>query len=142
VFKIPLLRGRSINDHDVADSPPVVLINQALADKYFPKKNPLGRQMVIGIGMGPQVIEPPREIVGVVGDTHNHGLGHRPEPMVIVPLDQVTDSYTESYTDFQPLIWVVRTRSDPHQVIAAATRQLRLASGGFLVAHVRTMDEV
>jgi ABC-type antimicrobial peptide transport system permease subunit len=36
----------------------------------------------------------------------------------------------------------VRTRADPHQVAAAVTEQLRVASGGFPVAHVRTMDEV
>lgn len=142
VFKIPLLRGRSINEDDVASSPPVVLINQALADQYFPKENPIGRELIIGEGMGPQVIEPPRQIVGIVANTHNNGLDHRPEPMVIVPLAQVSDSYNESYTDFQPLVWVVRTHGDPRQEVAAISKQLRLASGGFLVAHVRTMDEV
>jgi len=40
------------------------------------------------------------------------------------------------------LRWVVRTRGDPHQYIAAITEQLRLASGGFPVAHIRTMDEI
>ena len=42
----------------------------------------------------------------------------------------------------RPLRWVVRTHGDPHQLIAAVTEQLRLASGGFPVAHVRTMDEI
>ncbi|WP_243648143.1 ABC transporter permease [Acidipila rosea] len=142
VFRIPLLRGRDVNDHDVAGSPLVVLINQALANQYFPNENPLGKQIIIGKNMGPELAEDPREIVGVVGDTHNNGLGRHPEPMVIVPLAQVTNGYTESYTDFQPLIWVVRTRSDPHQLIAGVSEQLRIASGGFPVVHVRTMDEV
>ncbi len=142
VFKIPLLRGRRIDDHDVAGSPHIALINQALANLYFPGQNPIGQQIIIGKDMGPEVVEPPREIVGVVGDTHNIGLGRRPQPMVIVPSAQVTNGYMESYTDFQPMIWVVRTRSNPDQSIAAISEQLRLASGGFLVAHVRTMDEV
>jgi ABC-type antimicrobial peptide transport system permease subunit len=42
----------------------------------------------------------------------------------------------------QPLLWAVHTRSDPHQFLAAISEQLRLASGGFPVAHIRTMDEV
>jgi ABC-type antimicrobial peptide transport system permease subunit len=41
-----------------------------------------------------------------------------------------------------PVMWVVRTHGDPHQAAAAITEQLRQASGGFPVAHVRTMDEV
>ena len=81
-------------------------------------------------------------IVGVVGDTHNAGLGRPPGNLVMVPISQVTDAYTRSYTNGQPLFWVVRTHSDPRQAIPAITEQLRLSSGGFPVAHVRTMDEV
>jgi len=142
VFKIPLLRGRDLNDRDTAAAPGVLLINQALAHKYFPDQNPIGQHLHVGVGMGLEDGEAPREIVGLVGDTHNNGLGHVPEPMVIVPLAQVTDGYMKSYTDVQPLIWVVRTSRDPHLVTNAVTEQLRLASGGFPVAHVRTMDEV
>ena len=142
VFKIPVLRGRDLNDRDTAAAPGVVLINQALAHRYFPNQDPIGQHLLVGIGMGPEAVESPREIVGVVGDTHNNGLGHVPEPMVIVPLAQVTDGYMKSYTDVQPLIWVVRTSRDPRQAIASVTEQLRQASGGFPVAHIRTMDEV
>ena len=142
VFKIPLLRGRDLNDSDTATSPGVLLINQALANKYFPNQDPIGQHMLVGIGMGPEDVESPREIVGLVGDTHNNGLGRPTEPMMIVPLTQVTDGYMKSYTDVQPLFWIVRTSRDPHQTIAAISEQLRLASGGFPVAHVSTMDEV
>jgi ABC-type antimicrobial peptide transport system permease subunit len=40
------------------------------------------------------------------------------------------------------MIWLVRTHGDPHQYIDAITKQLRLVSGGFPVAHVRPMTEV
>jgi ABC-type antimicrobial peptide transport system permease subunit len=83
-----------------------------------------------------------REIIGIVADTHNLGLGRPPAAMMMVPLAQVTDGYTAAYSDVQPLLWVVRTHGEPHQAIAAVTEQLRLASGGFPIAHVRTMDEV
>ena len=62
--------------------------------------------------------------------------------MVIVPIAQVTDGYTAAYSNVQPLFWVVRTRGDPHSAVDPITEQLRLASGGFPVAHVRTMEEV
>ena len=60
----------------------------------------------------------------------------------MVPIAQVTDGFAAAYSDVQPLSWIVRTQNDPHQAIAAVTEQLRLASGGFPVAHIRTMDEV
>jgi putative ABC transport system permease protein len=93
--------------------------------------------------LGPEFdTETVREIVGIVGDTHNTGLGQVPDPMMIVPVAQVPDPYTAVYNDAQPLIWVVRTHGDPYEIIAAVTEQLRLASGGFPVARIRTMDEV
>jgi ABC-type antimicrobial peptide transport system permease subunit len=62
--------------------------------------------------------------------------------MLIVPTAQVPDGYQAAYSDTSALIWAVRTRGDPHQLIASVTEQLRQASGGLPVANIRTMDEV
>jgi putative ABC transport system permease protein len=142
VFKIPILRGRDFNENDTAAVPAVALINEALAKQYWPREDPVGRQLLISKGYGPELNETSPTIIGVVGDTHNDGLGRPPGAMVIVPIAQVTDEYTASYTNVQPLLWMVRTHGNPHQAIAAVTEQLRLASGGFPVAHVRTLEEV
>jgi putative ABC transport system permease protein len=142
VFKIPVLRGRDFNENDRATTPAVALINEAMARRYWPKKDPVGQQIMISKGLGPDMDESAPTIVGVTGDTHNSGLGRPPDPVVMVPLTQVTDSYNASYTNAQPLLWVMRTRGDPNQSIAAVTEQLRLASEGFPVAHVRAMEEV
>ena len=142
VFKIPILRGRDFRETDTLAAPGVVLINQALANKYWPNEDPVGQYIQIGTGMGVQANEPPRTIIGVVGDTHNNGLGHPPDPMMMVPTAQVVDWYTAAYSDTSAMIWVARTRGDPHQAFAAVTEQLRLGSGGLPVAHLRTMEEV
>jgi putative ABC transport system permease protein len=142
VFKIPIVRGRDFDDHDVAGSTPVVIINQALARRNFPNHDPIGQQILIGHGVGPAFEEPARLIVGVAGDTHDGGLGRDPGSMMIVPTAQVTDGLTALNASILPVEWVVRTRGDPHQMVAAVTEQLRQASGGFPVAHVRTMDEI
>jgi ABC-type antimicrobial peptide transport system permease subunit len=81
-------------------------------------------------------------IVGIVADSHNSGLGRPADPTIIVPIPQVTDGYNAAYANIQPLFWVVRTHGDPHQFVAAITEQLRIASAGFPVGHIRTMDEV
>ena len=142
VFKIPILRGRDFTESDTAAAPGVALINQTLAKKYWPKENPVGQQIVIGKDVGPEFDEPPRQIIGVVGDTHEGGLGRDPGPMMIVPATQVTDGMTALNARIVPIRWVVRTHGDPRAVITAVTEQLRQVSGGFPVARVRTMDEV
>ncbi len=141
-FKIPILRGRDFTDQDTASSTPVALINQALAKQYWPNQNPVGQQIVIGHGVGPEFEEPARVIIGVVGDTHEGGLEHDPGQMMIVPQAQVTDGLTALNARILPMVWAIRARGDPRQAIAAMTEQLRLASGGFAVTQVRTMDEM
>lgn len=142
VFKIPIIRGRDFSIQDSTGAAGVVIINQAMAKKYWPKENPVGQQIIIGKGVGPQFEEPARQIIGIVGDIHDGGLNRDPRPLMIVPQAQVTDGMTALNARIGPVAWLVRTRTDPHQYISAITEQLRQASGGFPVARVRPMDEV
>jgi len=141
-FRIPILRGRAFAESDGVGAPGVVLINEAMARQYWPKQDPLGQQLIIGKGIGPEFAEPARQIIGIVGDIHDSGLNRDPRPMMIVPLAQVTDGMTALNARIAPLIWVVRTHGDPLQAASAVSEQLRQASGGFPVAHIRTLDEV
>jgi putative ABC transport system permease protein len=142
VFKIPILRGRDFADSDTAAAPGVALINQTLAKQYWPKENPVGQQIIIGKDVGPEFEEPARQVIGVVGDTHEGGLGRDPGPMMIVPAAQVTDGITALNARMVPMRWVVRTHGDPRQAIRTISEQLRQASGGFPIARVRLMDEI
>ena len=142
VYKIPILRGRDFTDQDTMGAPGVVIINQAMAKKFWPKEDPIGQQIIIGKGVGPEFDEPARQIIGIVGDIHDGGLNRDPRPVMIVPQAQVPDGVTALNARIGPVVWLVRTRTDPHQFIATVTEQLRQASGGFPVARVRTMEEV
>lgn len=142
VFRIPILQGRAFTNQDDGSAPGVVIINEAFAKQYWPKQSPLGQQIQIGKGVGPQFIEGPRQVIGIVADTHDTGLNRNPRPLMIVPAAQVTDGMTALTSNISPMLWVVRTHGDPHQYIPAITKQLRLASGGFPVANVRPMTEV
>ena len=141
VFRIPL-RGRDFTDQDTFTAPLVVIINETMAKKYWPKENPIGQQVIIGKGIGPQFVEGPRQIIGIAGDIHDGGLNRDPRPLMIVPQAQVTDGMTALNAGIIPVSWVVRTHGDPHQYISSVTEQLRQASGGFPVSHVRPMTEV
>jgi predicted permease len=142
LFKIPVVRGREFTERDTAAAPFVALINEAFAKQFFPNQNPVGQQMIIGHGVGPEFEEPARQIIGVVGNTHDGGLDRDTDPLMIVPEAQVTDGMTALNARIVPFRWVVRTHGNPHQAIAAVTEQLRLASGGFAVTHVYSMDEI
>jgi len=136
LFRIPVLRGRDFTENDKDDAPHVALINEAFARKYWPNEDPIGKQIKDGDEGG---IE---SIIGIVADSHNSGLIKPADPMIIVPIAQVTDGYNAAYANIQPLFWLVRTHGDPHLFVPAVTEQLRVASDGFPVGHIRTMYEV
>jgi putative ABC transport system permease protein len=137
LFRTPVLRGRDFSENDKVGAPSVVLINEALAKKCWPNEDPIGQQIRDGNEVGGV-----ESIIGIVADSHNSGLGRPADPMMMIPIDQVTDGYNAAYANIQPLFWLVRTRGDPHPSIPAITEQLRIASAGFPVGHIRTMDEV
>ncbi|HKW31963.1 MAG TPA: FtsX-like permease family protein [Candidatus Acidoferrum sp.] len=85
VMGIPLRRGRLFNEYDSSSSPPVTLISEALAKRYFPNVDPLGRHLTFGFPVNGVVA---REIVGIVGDIHDVSLGKEPGPMLYVPFAQ------------------------------------------------------
>jgi hypothetical protein len=68
-MRIPLLRGRLINERDIAGAPPAVLISQALADFKFPHQNPIGQFMRAGPDAG-NATRPWATVVGVLGDVN------------------------------------------------------------------------
>jgi putative ABC transport system permease protein len=85
VMGIPLLRGRLFNESDSSSSVPVTLISEALAKRYFPNEDPLGRQLTFGFPANGIVS---REIVGIIGNIHDVSLGKEPGPMLYVPYAQ------------------------------------------------------
>jgi predicted permease len=138
LFKIPILRGRDFTVSDNAETTHVAIINEAFVSRYFPQQDPIGQHIDHGPRGGQRGIE---TIVGIVADFHDGGLARPADPMMILPIAQVSDDYNAAYANIQPLFWLVRTHGDPHRYIAAITRQLRIVSHGFPVAHIRTMDE-
>ena len=142
VFKIPVKRGRAFTDRDTRNGPPVVIINEAMAQQYWPKGDPLNDRLAIGRGVMREFAdEPERQIIAVVGNVRDGGLNSDPRPTMYIPQGQVPDAANALNVRLTPLAWVVRTRVEPHSVSAAVQEQLRQASG-LPVSDVRTMGEV
>jgi len=130
-MRIPLIVGRSFNEHDGLAGPPTIIINQAFANKYFPGENPIGKH--IQVRAGDDVFEHPmREVVGMVGDIKRKGLTADADPQYYLPYAQavVTNPYL-----------VVRTDQDAatmRDVIKAAVHEL---DKGVPVYQVSTMGD-
>ncbi len=142
VFKIPLVRGRMFTDRDDGGAVPVVLINEGLAKQFWPNSDAVGQRITIGKGIGPEFAEAPREIVGIVGDVRGQGLNNNPDPIMYVPVAQVTDGVTALNNGIIPITWTIRTNVEPYSVSKEIQEALRTASGGLPVAHIRSMEQV
>lgn len=142
VFKIPLLRGRALNQRDAANSAKVVLINQAMAKKYWPKGDPVGEVITIGKGLGPQFEDAPRQIVGIVGNVRETGLGDTGSGVMYVPQSQIPEGLTQLANSALPLSWCIRSSIDPTSIKASVEREFQAVDGQMPVSKLRTMEEV
>ena len=99
----PVLRGRAFDARDTKDSPPVVVINDVLAQRYFPAGNAIGQQIILTNGENNQP-SPPKEIVGVVGGSRHESLAIQPLPEFYIPASQDPQRRMDV---------VIRTAADP-----------------------------
>ncbi|MGA3205280.1 MAG: ABC transporter permease, partial [Bryobacteraceae bacterium] len=146
VFKIPILRGRKFTNRDVAGSPLVAIINQAMAREFWPQGDAIGARVSLGSKTATEssATKPETlEIVGIAGDVRER-TDRSTDPQgntIYIPLPQTSDGFT-SYILHQPAIWMVRTRVEPHSLSSAIKTELIQASGGLAVANIRSMDEI
>jgi predicted permease len=141
-FKIPLLRGRVFSEHDTGNSARVIVINEAMAKKYWQKEDPIGHVMTLGKGLGPEFEEPAREIVGIVGNVRENGLTDSRQSVMYVPAGQITDGLTQLANKVIPLSWIVRTSQEPTALATAIQREFLAVDGQLPVSKFRTMEQV
>jgi putative ABC transport system permease protein len=119
-----------------------VVINQAMARRYWPNGDPLNDKIWIGKGLMPQLAtEQPRQIIGIVGDVRGNGLDNDPGPAMYVVQAQVPDAINALNAGLTPMRWIVRTRGNPLLVASAVQEQIRQITG-LPVTDIRTMDEI
>lgn len=125
---IPVKQGRFFTEFDRAGSPPVVVINETMARRYFPNENPLGQRLNVMFG---ETIT--REIVGVIGDVLNKGLHTEPRAEMFVPHQQSASAQ---------MTFLVRTKSDPGAQLAAVKQAIREINPRQTFARTATMEEL
>ena len=135
----PILRGRMIDDGDVATAPFVIVINETLARKYFNGKDPLQKQLDIG-GKDTGMIKP-YTIVGVLADQVDSTVGGDIQPLLMVPQQQVPTTSLFYQALLKTIVsFVVKTRGDIP--VAPEMRSIfHEAAPGFALDNFQTMQQ-
>ena len=129
-MQMPLLRGREFSERDSASAPKVMLINQTMADKFWPGQDPVGSRVTM-LDWGPPLTG---EVVGVVGDVKPNGPQEPVDSMIYWPYPQFPSLFN---------YLVMRTASaDPLSVLAGVKAQVRAVNPDQPVSLIRTMEQV
>ena len=129
---IPVLQGRVFTEDDDGQRPPVVVINEPFANRYWPDETPLGRSIVIGgrEGGDESSESPASEVVGVVGNTRKLGIDRQPPPEFYVPYGQSVPYFMN---------FVVRTDGNPTLVVGAVRTLIWEINDGVAIEDLGTM---
>ena len=132
-MRIPILRGRSFDQHDTADAPSVVVINRSLAEQFWPGEEAIGKRLKVGPADSPN---PWATIIGVVGDVRQVGLQGEQSLEMYATYKQDPRGFVA------PRDLVIRTKSDPAGIVAAVRKQVWEVDKDQPVSNVRTVDQV
>src|SRR6185503_15392997 len=92
-LSIPILRGRSFDERDNHQAPPVIIVNETFARRYLAGTEALGQRVIIE-GEGDEKDTPPaREVIGIVGDVRHESLDSEAGAEYYVPYTQVTEPF-------------------------------------------------
>src|SRR3954467_12117377 len=125
---VPLLRGRFYDARDESGKVRRVIVNQALASKYFPGEDPIGKSIVVSWND-----EGPDEIVGVVGDVRQQDLETEA---------RATIYWAPARFTYPFMTTAIRTTGDPRATVKAATAALHDLDPNVAAADIRTMDDI
>ncbi len=137
-MRIPVERGRALNERDDEHSSAVAVIDATFALKYFPNQDPVGKHLNLGL------FETQPEIVGVVGHVEHWGLGSKANPnlqaQLYLPVWQVPNQ-------FWPLLangcgYVVRTATGTRDVANSIRQAAEKVESTAVLYDIRPMEEI
>ncbi|HJT30397.1 MAG TPA: ABC transporter permease [Pyrinomonadaceae bacterium] len=129
-MSIPQLKGRSFTEQDRENTPNVIIVNDALASRYWPNQDAVGKRLAISQEESGLPVW--REIVGVVGNVRHKALETEVMPEVYFPYKQSPGNY---------MSLVVRTASDPVSMVPAIRNQVLSVDKDQPVSDVMTMEQ-
>ena len=127
---IPLIRGRYFSDDDSESSPPVAIVDETMAETYWPHEDPIGKRIHTG---GRMATRPWSTIVGVVRHVRNRTLEAR---------SRVELYWPEAQRPYSSMALAVHTSGDPMSLATTVEKEVLAVDAEQPVYRVRTMTEV
>jgi predicted permease len=128
-MQVPLLRGRAFTESDNQTGPAVVIVNQTMADKFWPHQDPLGKRFSLKTATGPATT---LEIVGVAGNGKYLFVAEDPTPFFYVPLAQ-------NYVSTRTLL--IRSSIAPEGLLAPVQSEIHKLAPDLPVIEAKTMKQ-
>jgi putative ABC transport system permease protein len=136
-LEIPVVRGRTFDAGDRREGRPVAIINSAMAERFWPGENPIGRRLQTDV-----VDAPAREVVGVVGNVRQDRYQRDPQPQMYVPRVQVPRRMDMAVAlNFLVTSVVVRTDAGLGGMDAAIRSAVQEVDPTLPVSKIRTVEE-
>jgi len=133
VMRIPLIRGRVLDERDLNPAPSTVVVNQSLARKIWPEEDAIGKRLRL------KTDAPWLTVVGVVGNIKNEGSNKETKP-------ELYFLYTEKsfglWVDLRSMTLVVRTSSEPQQIATAIRGQLNSLDPDLPIYKLQRLGEI
>jgi len=137
-MRIPVIRGRSFTEQDSEHAPQVALIDASFARKFFPKEDPVGKKINIGL------LDMQPEVVGIVGHVQHWGLGAREhenlEAQLYLPVWQIPDRFWTLLANGGQ--YVARTSGSPAGLAASIRQASENVDASAVLYDVRPMEEI
>jgi putative ABC transport system permease protein len=144
-MKIPLKKGRYLEESDTQSAPWAVIISETLANRYFPNEDPIGQQILLRWEPDQVNEDRPRQIVGVVGEVKQVGMGGL-HPLLYASFLQQQEMFQGNFYFHRLGSLVIRTTSDvrAHEAdITTSVKQIvKEMDPDQPVTDISTMDDV
>ena len=136
IMGIPLVEGRTFDERDARDAQQVIVVNQAIARRYWGTESALGREVTAGGGA-------PAVVVGVVGDLRHNGLTGEAKTRFYRPHAQIGTAGFEGWQGtMRSMTLTVAAEGDPEALIEPVRSAIRALDPSMPVSEVRTIDDV
>jgi predicted permease len=127
-MQVPLVKGRQFTDADREAATPVAIVNQAMAKRFWPNEDPIGRYFSMKSNTGPFV-----KVVGVAGDGQYFFISTAAEPYFYLPLAQNFDSYR---------FLQLRTSVPPQSIVSSVEGRIHKLAPDLPIDDIRTMQQL
>jgi putative ABC transport system permease protein len=125
-MRVPLVKGRYFDERDVKGAAETVIVNENLAQRFWPNQDPLGRRLERGDK------EPWRTVVGVVKDSKEFSVDNEPPISIYHPHEQIP---------IPTMFLVVRSSSDPYQLVPSINKEIQSLDPEIPAFEIKTMTE-